>query len=227
MPNRFSIKIRDGSIFMESSQKEIASLKIKEWETNFFKRKFGTLSILNSVFGSLACEGMDDALDSILMYADKNKFDLVELHLNVLGINLVPALEDRGFRLVDTRITFLSLMQKEKILKNGMDFIDRNSKVRNHSSASEQKEGFIDGILPRVSFPHAGSLIDTQEFTAPPFEACEGYLKPLSEKATCDRLHLETSDLKTCDIQYHNLTCLSRTFPPLFKGPHEEHRQKR
>jgi len=115
MSNKFSIKIRDGSIFLESSQKEMASLKIKEWETNFFKRKFGTLSIVHSVFGILACEAMHDALDSILTHADNNQFDLIELHLNTLGTNLVPALEDKGFRLVDTRITFITLVQKQNI----------------------------------------------------------------------------------------------------------------
>jgi hypothetical protein len=119
MPNKFSIKKRDGSIFMENSvkEKELASLKIKEWETNFFKRKFGALSIIHTAFERLSYEATKDSLDFILTYADNLQFDVIELHLNILGLNLVPILEEKGFRLVDSRITFITMMHKQHIIK--------------------------------------------------------------------------------------------------------------
>ncbi|MFQ5963110.1 MAG: hypothetical protein ACE5KZ_02370 [Candidatus Scalinduaceae bacterium] len=96
----------------------IASLNIKEWETNFFKRKFGILNINHHVLVNMNIEEIHYTLDSLLSFADKNSFRLVELQLNAYGLEFVPLLEDKGFRLVDTRTTFITLMKRSTLKAN-------------------------------------------------------------------------------------------------------------
>jgi len=123
MQKQFITK-KEGELFYIVSSKTgkvIASLKIKEWETEFFKRKFGTLSIDHTAMDSLASEAIHDVIDSLLLHADENQYDLIELHLDIFGINLVPILEEKGFRLVDTRITFITLMEKKLVEKFSTD----------------------------------------------------------------------------------------------------------
>ena len=104
-----------------SDGKVIASLKIKEWETNFFSRKFGILNIDYLFLTKLSIEEIHYTLDSLLSLADKTEFKLVEIQLNVSGIELVPLLEEKGFRLVDTRATFLTLIEKNSFKTLSLD----------------------------------------------------------------------------------------------------------
>lgn len=123
MPKNFAIRKDDKAFSLVSSEsgKAIASLKIKGWETKFFKRKYGTLSIDHSVLLSLSGESIRDGLDALVLYADQEQYELVELHLDMSAIELIPVLEDKGFRLVDTRITFITLMEKGHIEKYSSD----------------------------------------------------------------------------------------------------------
>lgn len=103
------------SISLSDDDKDFVSLQIKEWETKFFGRKFGLVTIHHGKLGQIEPEDIYNPLDSLLSHADNNQFSLLELPINILGIKLYPVLEEKGFRLIDTKITFLTLMQKDQI----------------------------------------------------------------------------------------------------------------
>ncbi len=103
------------SIPLSDNDRDFVSLQIKEWETKFFRKKFGLVTIHHEKLGQLEPEDIYKPLDSLLSHADKKQFSLLELPLNILGIKLCPVLEERGFRLVDTKITFFTLMNKDQI----------------------------------------------------------------------------------------------------------------
>ena len=117
MPKVFTVEAMDDCLYLVNSKSRdvIASLKMKQWETEFFKRRFGSLNIDYDVLRTLEFETVPCALDSLLLYADENQYDLIELHCNPLGMGLIPALEDKGFRLVDTRISFITFLEKNEI----------------------------------------------------------------------------------------------------------------
>jgi len=123
MPKHFTIEKEGESLFILSSKnkKVIASLEILDWLTGFFKRKFGSLTIDHHFFLGLPNEVIHTALGSLLSHADEYQYHLLELHLDISGVSLIPILEDKGFRLVDTRATFVTLMEKEGIDKYSSD----------------------------------------------------------------------------------------------------------
>jgi hypothetical protein len=123
MPEHFTVKKGDDSIRVLSREngKVMASLEIKEWETEFFKRTFGSLTIDYGLFINLPNESIHSAFETIILYADENHYDILELHLDILGMQIIPVLEEKGFRLVDTRATFITLIEKKHIDKYSSD----------------------------------------------------------------------------------------------------------
>ena len=123
MTKGFEIKKKDGAFYVliAEDKKIVISLKIKEWETDFFKRKFGSLFIKPNLLNKLSYKNINNAIDSLLSYADQKQYDLIELCIDISGIELISILEDKGFRLVDTRISFITLMKKKDIKKYSSD----------------------------------------------------------------------------------------------------------
>lgn len=99
----------------ESSDQLVASLSEKEWDSEFFGRRIASLSLDHGELPRLAPDALRPALGSLVAWADGHDFELVETQLDVLGVSLVPLLEELGFRLVDTKITFLSRLSKAQI----------------------------------------------------------------------------------------------------------------
>ena len=95
--------------------KLILKLEEKEWETKFFGRKFGVFTINHNSMETLNKEIINDAINALLKKADEQQYHILELQLDILGLNIVSTLEDKGFRLVDTKISFLTLMNKINI----------------------------------------------------------------------------------------------------------------
>jgi hypothetical protein len=123
MTDHFTLIKEDKSIRVVSTKngKVMASLKIKEWETEFFKKTFGSLTTDHNLLVTLPNESIYSAFESLLSYADENQYDILELHLDISGLALVPVLEDNGFRLVDTMATFITLIEKKHIEKYSSD----------------------------------------------------------------------------------------------------------
>ena len=95
----------------------MASLNVKDWDTMFFKRKFGILNPYIRNLLRLDNDGINYVLDNLLSFADKNQFRLVEIQCPVTAIPLIPLLEEKNFRMVDTRITFITLQKKLNLNK--------------------------------------------------------------------------------------------------------------
>ena len=106
-----------GSSCVKHSQDGSLVLRLSEltWETEFFGRRFGRLVIDVEGVQDFDVEGLDEPLREVLSFGDRNGFDLIELELDVSWIHHSSLFEDRGFRLVDTKLCFLTWMTKEEM----------------------------------------------------------------------------------------------------------------
>jgi Acetyltransferase (GNAT) family len=97
-------RLQDGSAALRLCQ--------KDWETEFFGRRFGRLEIVKAGVPDLPADALDKALNEVLSFGDRNGFDLIDLELDIAWLHKMHVFEDHGFRLVDTKMRFLSLMQR-------------------------------------------------------------------------------------------------------------------
>lgn len=118
---------KDGNTIevIDTENRIVATITPKGWETDFFNKKFGSLT-LNNGTENISNENLNKGLDEMLTAADQSQFALIELVLEVKKINLIPLLEEKGFRLVDTKISYMTLIHKEK----PHDKYPENGKVR-------------------------------------------------------------------------------------------------
>ena len=84
----------------------IATLEPNEWESRFFGRRMGRLALAAEAAAALEPPAWQQAVS--LIAAESDAYNLVQIHLDVRRLALAPALEEAGFRLVDTRISFLT-----------------------------------------------------------------------------------------------------------------------
>jgi ribosomal protein S18 acetylase RimI-like enzyme len=85
------------------------------WETKFFGRRFGKLELSASQEDAFDAGKYTETVNDVVTFADKQGYDIIDLHLNTSWFNLIPFFEDSGFRLVDTKLTFITLMNKADI----------------------------------------------------------------------------------------------------------------
>jgi GNAT superfamily N-acetyltransferase len=93
----------------------VLGLREMDWETEFFKRRFGRLEIDTDESRGVEANALDEALKAVLSFGDKNGFEVIELQVDESWIHHICLLEDNGFRLVDTKLRFLTLMTKAEI----------------------------------------------------------------------------------------------------------------
>lgn len=98
------------------------SLNLKKWESEFFNKKLYQLTINESFVES-------DLFQSILDQLSEIKFDIIEINLNVKNIKVAEILEKIGFKLVDSRITFLTKIDLNET-KFDFPIIDKSHKIR-------------------------------------------------------------------------------------------------
>jgi len=84
------------------------ALVVKAWETAFFGRVFGTLAWQNGSDAGFPNAETAAALHRLCASADTAGFAVIECHLDVADFAAAPVLESAGFRLVDSRIRFLT-----------------------------------------------------------------------------------------------------------------------
>jgi hypothetical protein len=93
----------------------IATLEPNQWETRFFGRRMGCLALAAEAAAALEPPAWQQAVS--LIAAESDAYDLVQIHLDVRPLALAPALEDVGFRLVDTRISFLTRLDSSSVAR--------------------------------------------------------------------------------------------------------------
>lgn len=113
MHGRFKINKKEYTCEVISQKNEfIASLKINDWQTDFFNRKFGVLNIDHEIMSLLDTKDIVYILDTLDLYAGEKGYGLIELQCNISAISMIPVFEEKGFRLVDTHITFTAFIEK-------------------------------------------------------------------------------------------------------------------
>jgi len=116
----FGIIRKEGMISVfpdQGSHKDTALFTItpKPWDSDFFKRKHGTLQIETpECLDQLSDWQITEALGRLAASADENGYDVIDLHISINRMRLIPILEETGFRLVDSRITFITLINKDE-----------------------------------------------------------------------------------------------------------------
>lgn len=90
----------------------LASLGPNEFESRFFGRRLGGLT-LGADAVDLSPSTWASALR--LLAGEADGFEIVQAHLDVRWISLAAGLEAAGFRLVDTRITFLTRVRRDQV----------------------------------------------------------------------------------------------------------------
>lgn len=108
---------QDGKSCVRSSEDGRVVLGLSEmaWETDFFRRRFGRLEVDAEGMHDLEADTLDKPLGEILSFGDQNGFDLIELELDISWLSLMNLFEDHGFRLVDTKIRFITSKEKTEL----------------------------------------------------------------------------------------------------------------
>jgi len=107
-------------------------LKLKNWESDFFDRKFYSLEISN----------FTEAFTSALGDSD---FDLIVCDVPLQDIRLVSKLEGLGFRTVDSRIQFLTTvsLQEQKFFFDSKAYTFRLAEERDIHTIIELTHKFL------------------------------------------------------------------------------------
>jgi ribosomal protein S18 acetylase RimI-like enzyme len=103
----FAWRSQDGRLSVE--------LREKAWETEFFARRFGRLALERQEPKDVEAPALDRALREALSSGDRDGFDLIEVELDTSWFPHIGLFEDHGFRLVDTKVRFLTFAQKPKM----------------------------------------------------------------------------------------------------------------
>ncbi len=121
----FTLRV-DGSDFKAfdlSNSNPVLHITPKPWESDFFNRTFGHLSLNENQLKLADLKAQDRLWRRALKFADQLPYDLIELTLDIKGFDMAPTCEDLGFRLVDSKVSFLTPITKSAVqrfdVKNG------------------------------------------------------------------------------------------------------------
>ena len=65
--------------------------------------------------GKVTPQTFCNLLQKTTQFADEQGYRIIEATLDVRGFDLIPAMEDAGFRLVDSKVTFLTRIEKSAL----------------------------------------------------------------------------------------------------------------
>jgi len=106
----FKTTIQNGVI-----KNTLLTIQPKPWDSDFFNRKFGVLHVEELEALRLMPDSQIAAgFERITKSADENHYDIIELSLDINQMHLIPLAEAAGFRLVDSRITFITLINRSE-----------------------------------------------------------------------------------------------------------------
>jgi hypothetical protein len=92
----------------------VAAVRPNDWETRFFGRRFGLLETQAALLASLPVEARERAVALAAAAADEDGYHLLQAQIDVRSLEVAAALEATGFRLVDTRVKFLTRVDRRR-----------------------------------------------------------------------------------------------------------------
>lgn len=92
----------------------LLALRPNDWESRFFGRRIGTLESDGTALAALPAPDRDEAVGRTVAAADATGYQLVQARLEVADLVAAAALEEAGFRLVDTRLEFLTRLDRRR-----------------------------------------------------------------------------------------------------------------
>ncbi|MFH1331523.1 MAG: hypothetical protein ABIJ48_12875 [Actinomycetota bacterium] len=90
----------------------VAAVRPNDWETRFFGRRFGLLETEAALLASLPFDAREHAVALAASAADEDGYHLLQAQADVRSLEVAAALEVAGFRLVDTRVEFLTRLDR-------------------------------------------------------------------------------------------------------------------
>jgi hypothetical protein len=102
-------------LFLTSESEAVVQLSRNVWESDFFGRRQGTVSLRIEPLRLTSSTTVASLLEALSEGADDLGYDLVELRVDASGFRFLSDLEDAGFRLVDSRVRFLTLLEKKEL----------------------------------------------------------------------------------------------------------------
>jgi hypothetical protein len=114
MVDAYTVNSDNDILEVTGDPKGVALLLIvpKAWESQFFNRKFAEMTIDVSGVRRSGLRIFVEMLREATRFADKQGYCIVETSLEISGFDLIPTLEDAGFRLVDSKMTFFTRIEK-------------------------------------------------------------------------------------------------------------------
>jgi len=110
-PDDFKTTIQNGVI-----KNTLFTIQPKPWDSEFFSRKFGVLHIDRfDALNQMPDAQIAGAISRLTAAADDNQYDITELTIDINQMPLIPFFEEAGFRLVDSRITFITLINRNEL----------------------------------------------------------------------------------------------------------------
>lgn len=85
----------------------------KEWDSAFFDRPIGTLTWFDGDRSFVAGDADQEDLDELCVAADAAGYRLLDCQLDLVDLAMGSRLESAGFRLVDSRIEFLTRWNRD------------------------------------------------------------------------------------------------------------------
>lgn len=108
----------DGALCVSADGAERLVLSERAWETTFFGRRCHRIELADGVerWAIAAPNAFRRVMGATIAAADEEGVDLLDLNLDISGIGSCATLEQLGFRLVDTRMTFRTRFDRREAL---------------------------------------------------------------------------------------------------------------
>jgi hypothetical protein len=98
------------------------TLRPNEFETGFFGRGVGVLEMDASALAALPSQDRRHAVALATAVADEEGYWLVQAQVEARSLELAAALEEAGFRLVDTRVEFRTCLDRRRLPRHEPPF---------------------------------------------------------------------------------------------------------
>jgi len=107
------------------------SLQRKDWESDFFAVPIGSLQFTaaSDLDKYYSYPELRTQLTGLLEIADA-RYHLLEIDIDVKQMFVVPLLEEHGFRLVDSRCSFLTFLEKDDLAAQMFDVANDQIEIR-------------------------------------------------------------------------------------------------
>jgi hypothetical protein len=98
------------------------TLRPNEFETRFFGRRIGVLEMDAAALAALPPQDRRRAVTLVTAIADDEGYCLVQAQVEAGSLELVAALEEAGFRLVDSRVEFRTRLDRRRLPRHEPPF---------------------------------------------------------------------------------------------------------